>query len=71
LLLARVVLIGLDAPTLARALEPFPIPVRSLDALHLATMHFIRGSGEPIEVASYDKWLTDAALALGIPLAAL
>ena len=66
LLLARVVLIELDEPALARALEPFPIPM-----LHLATMHFIRDRGEVIEVASYDNRLADAALALGIAIAAL
>jgi len=51
---------------LARALEPFPVAVRTLDALHLATMDFIRESGEPVQLASYDNRLIAAAEALGI-----
>jgi hypothetical protein len=56
---------------LARALELFPVPVRTLDALHLATMDFIRESSEPVQLASYDNRLIAAAEALGITLAAL
>jgi hypothetical protein len=56
---------------LRRALEPFPIPVRTLDALHLATIEFLRAQGEPVELASYDNRLLAAAQALGISLAAL
>jgi type IV pilus assembly protein PilB len=32
-------------PVLARALEPFPVPLRTLDALHLAAVAFLRGRG--------------------------
>jgi hypothetical protein len=52
-------------------LEPFPVAVRTLDALHLATMDFIRESGEPVQLASYDNRLIAAAEALGITPAAL
>jgi hypothetical protein len=52
-------------------LQPFPISVRTLDALHLATMDFLRVGGEPVELASYDSRLIAAARAIGIPLAAL
>ena len=65
-LLARVSLIDLTLPALARALEPFPLPVRTLDGLHLATIEFLRGGGEPIEFASYDRKLLACAHALGI-----
>jgi hypothetical protein len=54
---------------LARALEPFPAPVRTLDALHLASIEFLRGRGQTIELASYDDRLTVAARALGITIA--
>jgi len=70
-LLARVTLTAMSEAALARALEPFPVPVRTLDALHLATMDFIRESGEPVQLASYDNRLIAAAEALGITLAAL
>ena len=70
-LLARINLTEMSKPALARALDPFPIAVRTLDALHLATMDFIRESGEPVQLASYDNRLIAAARALGITLAAL
>lgn len=69
--LDRVNLVELSERALARALEPFPLALRTLDALHLATMDFVRGQGEAVELASYDTRLLAAAQALGIPLAAL
>jgi hypothetical protein len=37
----------------------------------LATADYLRQQGEPIEVASYDNRLLDAARAIGIPIAEL
>jgi len=51
-LIEGVALVELAPPILERALEPFPIPVRTLDALHLATLHHLRTSGLRIELAS-------------------
>jgi predicted nucleic acid-binding protein len=65
----RVSLIELSARVLARALEPFPAPVRTLDALHLATMDFLRVHGQKLELATYDERLAAAAKAMGFPLA--
>ena len=70
-LLARVDMIEMGESVMARALEPFPIPVRTLDALHLSTLEFLRGQGESVELASYDNRLVAAAQALGVPLAAV
>jgi predicted nucleic acid-binding protein len=70
-LLNRASLIEMDRPALARALEPWAIPLRTLDALHLATMEFLRSRSEAIELASYDTRLIAAAHALGIPIAVL
>lgn len=70
-LLARTNLMEMSRAALARALEPWPVPLRTLDALHLATMEFLRRQGESIELASYDNRLVAAAQALGIPLAVL
>jgi predicted nucleic acid-binding protein len=64
-------LVELTPMVLSRALEPFPVAVRTLDALHLASMEFLRGQGRSIELASYDQRLITAARALGIPLRAL
>jgi hypothetical protein len=61
----------INEPVLARALEPFPVRVRTLDALHLATMDFICRSGETVELASYDTRLRAAARELGISIAPL
>jgi hypothetical protein len=49
---------------LARALEPFPTAVRTLDALHLAAMEFLRTSGQTVELACYDERLLAAARAM-------
>jgi len=63
-LLSRVAFVELSPPVLARALEAFPKPVRTLDALHLASMDFLRGQGQMVRLASYDERLIDAARAL-------
>lgn len=67
-LLARVALLELAPPVLARALEPFPASVRTLDALHLASIEFLRKQGQNITLASYDTRLVDAARAQRIPI---
>jgi hypothetical protein len=56
------------ARVLARALEPFPVPVCTLDGLHLASMAFLRDRRQSLELASYDDRLLAAARALGIPI---
>ena len=63
-LLSRLALIELAQPVLARAVEPFPRPVRTLDALHLASMEFLRGQGQSVTLASYDDRLMNCARAL-------
>ncbi len=70
-LIGRVALIEMAPPVLARALEPFPIPLRTLGALHVASLEFLRGHGLTIELASYDERMLAAAQALRIPLFAL
>ena len=70
-LIGRVALLELAPPVLARALEPFPMPMRTLDALHLASLEFLRGRGQTVELASYDDRLVGVARALGITLLAL
>ncbi len=67
-LLGQLAFVDLTPPVLARALRPFPIPIRTLDALHLATMDYQRSHGHEIALASYDERLNAGAAALGIPL---
>jgi predicted nucleic acid-binding protein len=68
ILLEAVTLVELTPLVLGRALEPFPSPVRTLDALHLATIEFLRSQGQRIELATYDARLVEAARALRIPV---
>jgi uncharacterized protein len=70
-LVGQIAFLELVPPVLARALEPFPQLVRTLDALHLASIEFLRTQGQTVELASYDLRLITAAQALRIPIAAL
>ena len=51
-LLARIAMLELAPVVLARALEPFPI--RTLDALHLASVEFLRSRGQDVRLATCD-----------------
>src|SRR5262249_42821091 len=68
MLIGRLALIELAPAVLARALEPFPMPVRTLDALHLASVEFLRDRSQHVELASFDERLLAAARALRIPI---
>jgi predicted nucleic acid-binding protein len=68
-LLALVDMIEMTDSVLARALLPFPNQIRTLDALHLATAEYLHRRVGALELATYDKRLTAAAAALGIPVA--
>ncbi len=67
-LLARLAFVELAPPVLERALEPFPVPVRTLDALHLASVEFLRRSGQKVELATLDERQAAAAKRMRIPL---
>ena len=67
-LVGRVALLELVSPVLARALEPFPAPVRTLDALHLASAEFLRERQAAIRLATYDRRQATVAKAMGIAL---
>ena len=64
--LGRVAMLELTPHVLARALDAFPVPVRTLDALHLASLEFLRAQGHDVAIAAYDHRLLDAAEALGV-----
>ena len=65
-LLGRIALLELTSPVLARAPEPFPVPVRTLDALHLASTDFLRHQGQDVRLATYDARMIEMAQRLGI-----
>jgi len=68
LLIGRLALLELAPPVLARALEPFPTPVRTLDALHLASIEFLRQNRQSVRLASYDDRMVECARKLKVPL---
>jgi len=59
-------MIEMVGPVLTRALQPFPVPVRTLDAIHLAALEFIRAQKQSVQLASYDERLVAAARLLGV-----
>ena len=60
-LVEQVSLVELSPTVLERALQPFPSPVRTLDALPLATLDFLQCNGRPVRLASYDDRMNAAA----------
>ncbi len=69
-LLGRVALLELTPRVLARALEAFPGtgPLRTLDALHLASCAYLADQCQEVELASYDRRMSDVARAMGLPV---
>ena len=59
--LGRVARIELIAEVLGRASERFPTEVRTLDALHLASMQFLVQQGQSVALATYDRRMLAAA----------
>ena len=60
-LIGRIAMIEMVGPVLTRDLQPFPVPVRTLDAIRLAALEFIRAQKQKVKLASYDERLIAAA----------
>jgi predicted nucleic acid-binding protein len=67
-LLARLAVLELHPDVLHRATRPFAVPVRTLDALHLASVAFLKEHGREVTLATYDGRMRAAAAAMGVPL---
>jgi hypothetical protein len=67
-LLSRLSWLELTPMVLVRALEPWPLALRTLDALHFASVEFLRNRAQPVSMASYDERLIRGASSLDIPL---
>jgi predicted nucleic acid-binding protein len=67
-LLGHLSLLELSPLVLARAVDPFPVPVRTLDALHLASVEFLRSRRLHVLLATYDRRMVVVARRLRIPL---
>ena len=61
-------LVEMTPAVLERALEPFPVQVRTLDALHLATAAYLAAQGMQFKLATYDTRLAETARAIGLDL---
>ena len=66
-LIGQFAMLKLSPPVLVRALEPFPLPVRTLDALHLASCKYVRSQGQTVALASYDRRMTDVTRVMTCP----
>jgi predicted nucleic acid-binding protein len=70
-LLDRITFLDLTPAVLERALQPFSMPIRTLDALHLASIVFLLNSNQTVQLASYDNRMNAVARTLGIALVPL
>lgn len=62
----RCFIVGIDRDVLARAARPFPVePVRTLDAIHLATLERLGEAPQLVTVVTRDARVRDNARALG------
>ena len=68
--IGRVAMLELSPPVLARALDAFPgpSPLRTLDALHLASCAYPVENGQPVTLASFDLRMSAMARVMDIPL---
>ncbi len=57
--------VPLQPSVLARAAEPFPTSLRTLDALHLATAELVRARYAGLRFITHDRELATAARSLG------
>jgi predicted nucleic acid-binding protein len=65
-LVGRMDIVEITASVLARASQPLPVPLRTLDAIHLATaMLWREAEQEDVELATHDEALALAARAIG------
>lgn len=66
---ARWHIVHLGREIIERARRPFPVePIRTLDALHIATALVMREAVADLEVLSLDSRIRAATAALGLPL---
>ncbi len=67
-LVGQIALLELSPEVLQRALEPYPVRIRILDALHLASLGFLQTHGQKVELATYDTKMAAAARAMDVSL---
>ena len=65
-LLAGIAIVEMSRSVLDRVRHPFPKPVRTLDAIHLASLEFLRDRGVSCPLATFDANQRESAIALGL-----
>lgn len=66
-LLGRVAFLDLIPEVIGRARDPFPVELRTLDTLHLASLQFLREQPADVVLATYDQRMLSAARRLKLP----
>ncbi|OGQ80887.1 MAG: hypothetical protein A2289_05395 [Deltaproteobacteria bacterium RIFOXYA12_FULL_58_15] len=67
-ILLRLSFLEMVPTVLKRALEPFPKPVRTLDALHLSSFHYLLQRCAGLRLATFDTRMAGVANALGFSM---
>ena len=67
-LIQRIALIEIVPEVVHRVRQKYAVQLRTLDALHLASLEFLSGQGVVIALATYDERMRTAAGKLKIPL---
>lgn len=67
-LLGQLAILELTPQVLTRAMESFPVPIRTFDALHLASADFLRSQKQVVEIATYDERMTFGARKMGFAI---
>jgi hypothetical protein len=70
-LLSSVSFVDMSRRVLERALAAYPVRLKTLDALHMATVMYLVSEDEEVSLASYDGRMHAAAEGLRVPLYAL
>lgn len=61
-------LVRLNRAVLERAADPFPVRIRTLDAIHVASALLVRARFRAVRFATHDIDLASAAQAEGLPV---
>lgn len=68
-LVGEMEVVEITRPVLGRASQPFPVPLGTLDAIHLSTALLWKDRGpDDLVMATHDAALATAARACGIPV---
>lgn len=67
-ILNEIMIVEMTPVILARSQEPFPIPIRTLGALHIATIEYLRKRDAETSLATFDARQLEIAKKMRIPI---